>query len=366
MKMDVKSLLAAAREARASDLHLIAHRPPLLRIDGSLGAAADSPALSPEDTELALKELVSEAAREEFAANKELDFGFSLPGSGRYRGNAALQQGTVSLVIRLLPPEIPSLEALGLPDICRELAGKKRGMVVVSGPTGSGKSTSLAAMINHLNSLENRRIVTVEDPVEYVYEHAQGVVTQRELGGDTHSFAGALKHVLRQDPDVILIGEMRDLETAAAALNIAETGHLVLTTGHATGAAQAVERIVDLFPPYERQMAQARLASLLQGILCQVLVPRAGGSGRVVAVEVMLANSAVRNLIREGKTFQLANTIRTHREQGMQLLDQTLVDLYRRQEISREHLLSFSNDPVEVAKMINTAGHGREFAPSWL
>jgi len=354
--MDIKTLLASARDAGASDLHLIAHRPPLLRIDGSLNAAADSPVLSPEDTELALKQLVSEAAREEFAVKKELDFGFSLPGSGRYRGNAALQQGTVSLVVRLLPPEIPSLEALGLPDICQELACKKRGMVVVSGPTGSGKSTTLAAMINHVNSLENRRMVTVEDPVEYVYEHGKGVVTQRELGGDTHSFADALKHVLRQDPDVILIGEMRDLETAAAALNIAETGHLVLTTGHATGAAQAVERIVDLFPPHERQMMQSRLASLLQGILCQVLVPRATGSGRVVAVEVMLANGAVRNLIREGKTFQLANTIRTHREQGMQLLDQALVDLYRRREISHEHLLSFSNDPVEVAKMAGGGG----------
>jgi twitching motility protein PilT len=349
--MDIKSLLAEARDSDASDLHIIAGHPPLRRVDGKLLPAPGAEPLSPANTEQALASLTTEAEHKEFAVSKELDFGFSLPGNGRYRCNAARQQGTVSLVIRLLPLEVPSLDELGLPGICRELVLRKRGMVVVSGPTGSGKSTTLAAMINYLNSQGNHRLVTVEDPVEYIYKGGAGVVTQRELGSDTVSFASALKHVLRQDPDVILIGEMRDLETASAALTIAETGHLVLTTGHATGAAQAVDRIVDLFPPHERQTAQSRMASLLLGIICQTLVPKASGSGRVAAVEVMIANNAVRNLIREGKTFQLANTIRTQREQGMQLLDQALIDLHRRGEISREDALAFSNDPDEVARM---------------
>lgn len=354
--MDIKTLLAEARDSGASDLHIIAGHPPLRRIDGKMLPATGAEPLTPADTEQALASLTTEAEREKFAAAKELDFSFSLPGDGRYRGNAARQQGTVSLVIRLLPQNVPSLDELGLPGICRELVMRKRGMVIVSGPTGSGKSTTLASMINYSNSQESRRLVTVEDPVEYIYENSSGVVTQRELGGDTDSFASALKHVLRQDPDVILIGEMRDLETASAALTIAETGHLVLSTGHATGAAQAVDRIVDLFPPHERQTAQSRISSLLLGIICQTLVPKASGSGRIAAVEVMIANNAVRNLIREGKTYQLANTIRTQREQGMQLLDQTLIDLYRRKEISRENALAFSNDPDEVARMTGGGG----------
>jgi len=255
------------------------------------------------------------------------------------------------MVMRLLPSEIPDPDFLGLPKVCTDLIMRPRGLVVVSGPTGSGKSTTLASMIDYLNKVESRRVITIEDPIEYTYENQRCTITQREIGSDTHSFYDALRHVLRQDPDVILVGEMRDLETASAALTVAETGHLVLTTGHAPSASQAVERIANLFPPHERYLAQSRLASLLLGILCQALVPKADGSGRVAAIEVMLANPAVRNLIREGKSFQLPNVIRMNTQQNMELLDQALVRLFRANVITRERVYEFCNDPEEIAKL---------------
>jgi twitching motility protein PilT len=290
--------------------------------------------------------------REEFHRHLELDFGYTLDGVGRLRCNAAQQRGAISLAIRLLPPEIPTVDDLELPAIYKELALKPRGLIIVTGPTGSGKSTSQAAMIHHLNSTESRHVVTIEDPIEYVHPSVKCAITQRQLGSDTLSFAQALKHVLRQDPDVILVGEMRDLETAAAVLTIAETGHLILSTGHAPSSSQAVERIIDLFPPHERFLAQTRLASLLVAVLCQVLVPRIDGAGRIGAVEIMLANPAVRNLIREGKIYQLPNVIRTHREIGMISLDEALVNLYLKRFISGETLLGFCNDRQEVEKLI--------------
>ena len=349
--MDIFQLLQLAKARGASDLHLVASSPPLLRVNGRLAAADNIPPLTPEDMETVFNPLTSDEQRAAFQRNLELDFGYDVADVGRVRCNAARQRGTISLVIRLLPPEIPTLDQMGLPEVCKELVLKRRGLVVVSGPTGSGKSTTLAAMINHLNNVESRRVVTIEDPIEYVYSNLNCTITQRELGRDTTSFAEALRHVLRQDPDVILIGEMRDLETAAAALTIAETGHLVLTTGHAPSASQAIERIMDLFPPHERHIAQSQLASLIVGVLCQALVPRVDGSGRTAAIEIMLANPAVRNLIREGKTYQLPNTIRMHAQQGMMLLDQALVNLYQKGMISSEDMLSFCNDRAEVAKL---------------
>ncbi len=354
--MDIFSLLRLAKERSASDLHLVAARPPLLRIHGLLGPMPDDDvSLTPDDMERIFGQITSDEQRAEFQRCLELDFGYDVPGVGRVRCNAAKQRGTVSLVIRLLPPVIPTIDELGLPDVCRELVLKRRGLVVVSGPTGSGKSTTLAAMINYLNNAESRRVVTIEDPVEYVYSGRKCTITQRELGSDTQSFAAALKHVLRQDPDVILVGEMRDLETAAAALTVAETGHLVLTTGHAPSASQAIERITDLFPPHERHLAQSQLASLLVGVLCQALVPKADGSGRVAAIEIMLANPAVRNLIREGKIYQLPNTIRMHTHMGMALLDQALVNLYQKGAINSDNLFSFCNDREEVTKLAGMA-----------
>ncbi len=354
--MDITSLLHLAVSKGASDLHLVVASPPLLRINGLLQPVADMLPLTPDDINQAFNQITSDKERTAFQRCLELDFGYTLPDVGRFRCNAARQRGTVSLTIRLVPSTIPTIDELELPEVCKELALRRRGLVVVSGPTGSGKSTTLAAMISHLNSVESRRVVTIEDPIEYIYSNLNCTITQRELGNDTLSFAEALKHVLRQDPDVILVGEMRDSETAAAVLTIAETGHLVLTTGHAPSASQAIERIIDLFPPHERHSAQSQLASLLIAILCQILIPRADGSGRVAAVEVMLASPAVRNLIREGKIYQLPNTIRMQTQLGMVLLDQTLVNLYRKGVISSETLFAFCNDGDEVQQLSGRVG----------
>ena len=354
--MDIFSAVHLAAAKGASDLHLVASNPPLLRIHGRLLIVADMPPLTPDDIDQAFQQITSEEERANFQQRLELDFGYTVPDVGRLRCNAARQRGTIILTLRLIPPSIPTIAELGLPEICKELIHKPRGLVVVSGPSGSGKSTTLAAMINYLNSLESRRVLTIEDPIEYVYDNNKCMITQRELGTDTLSFAEALRHILRQDPDVIMVGEMRDMETAAAVLTIAETGHLILTTGHALSASQAVERIVDLFPPHERHLAQSRLASLLNGILCQALIPRADGPGRVPAVEVMLASPAVRNTIREGRIHQLPNAILTQAKLGMIIFDQALLNLYRKGVISQKNLFAFCNDPDEVTKL---TGRGR-------
>jgi len=349
--MDMKQLLLIAKERKASDLHLVCGMPPLMRIHGSLKPADDLPVLSDEDLEEGLRQVTSEAQQEEYKRTHELDFGASVEGVGRVRFNAASQRGSISFVNRLLPDKVPDPEDLGLPAICKDLITRPRGLVVVSGPTGSGKSTTLASMIEYLNKTHNKRVITIEDPIEYTYRNNLCTITQRELGADTLSFSEALRHVLRQDPDVILVGEMRDLETASAALTVAETGHLVLTTGHAPSASQAVERIINMFPPHERNLTQTRLASLLLGILCQALVPTEDGNGRVAAIEVMLANSAVRNLIREGKVFQIPNTIRMNTQHGMELLDQALVRLWKSHVISNEAVWEFCNDRDEITKL---------------
>jgi twitching motility protein PilT len=350
--MDVFSLLRLGKSRQASDLHMVVGSPAAFRINGSLEPADSVGPLTAEDINEAFLQLTNPEEREEFHRHLELDFGYTLPDVGRLRCNAAQQQGSISLAVRLLPPKIPTLDELELPPICKELVMKPRGLVVVTGPTGSGKSTTLAAMIQHLNTIETRHVVTVEDPIEYVYTSIKCAVTQRQLGTDTLSFANALKHILRQDPDVILVGEMRDPDTADAVLTLAETGHFILTTGHAPSATQAMERIIDLFPPHQRHLAQTRLASLLVAAMCQALVPRADGSGRIAAIEIMLGNPAVKNLIREGKFYQLPNVIRTHRDIGMISLDEALVSLYLKGIISGESVLDFCNDRQEVEKLI--------------
>ena len=350
--MDIFSLLRTAHSRVASDIHLVVASPPLLRVNGSLEPVDGAKPLTSEDISQAFLQIATPEDREHFHRNLELDFGYTLPEIGRMRCNAAQQRGAISLAIRLLPPKIPTVDELELPSLCKELAAKQRGLLIVTGPTGSGKTTTLASMIQHLNSNETRHSVTIEDPVEYIHPSLKCAITQRELGSDTLSFDEALKHVLRQDPDVVLLGEMRDLETAASTLTLAETGHMIFSTGHAPSATQAVERIVDMFPPHERYLAQTRLASLLVGVLCQALVPRADGSGRIAAVEIMIANPPVRNLIREGKIYQLPNVIRTHRDIGMISLDEALVNLYLTRAISGETLLNYCNDRQEVEKLI--------------
>jgi twitching motility protein PilT len=350
--MQILSLINEAKAKVASDIHLAVGNPAMMRVRGDLVIADDPAILSAEDMQLCFSELTSDAEKAEFAKNMELDFGYSVSGVTRLRCNAARQRGSIAIVMRLIANSIPDIDSLKVPEICKQLILKPRGMLVISGPTGSGKSTTLASMIEYLNNTQRRRVVTIEDPIEYVYASKKCSVTQRELGGDTHSFSEALRHVLRQDPDVILVGEMRDLETASAALTIAETGHLVLTTGHAPSTYQAVERIIDMFPPHERGLAQTRLSSLLIAIMCQSLVPTIDGKGRVPAVEIMLANPAVRNLIREGKIHQIPNAIRTHTRMGMQLLDMALVSLHKDRLISTESVYSFCNDPEEVEKLI--------------
>jgi twitching motility protein PilT len=357
--MDVISLIHIAKQRGASDLHMSAGSPAMLRIHGALVPARDTSLLTPEDMQAAFDQITTEEEKSEFKKNLELDFGYSIQDLVRLRCNAAQQRGTISLAVRLIANEIPNIDTLHIPEICKELILRPRGMLVLSGPTGSGKSTTLAAMIDYLNHQESRRVVTIEDPVEYVYTSHKCSIIQRELGGDTHTFVDALRHVLRQDPDVILVGEMRDLETASAALTIAETGHLVLTTGHAPSSYQTVERIIDMFPPYERSLAQTRLASLLIGIMCQALVPTSDGKGRVPAVEIMLANPAVRNLIREGKIHQLPNAIRTHTRLGMQLLDQALVNLHKSGLIDTEKVYAYCNDPDEIEMLIANTSEDR-------
>jgi twitching motility protein PilT len=350
--MDIFVLLNTAKEKKASDVHLVVNSPPMLRVNGELRSLDGLAPTSAEEVTQAFLQITTPEEREHFHRFLELDFAYTVPGVGRLRCNAAQQRGSISLSLRLLPLKIPTIDEMELPSILKELATKPRGLLIVTGPTGSGKSTTLATIINYVNANTTGHIVTIEDPIEFLHPNAKCAVTQRELGTDTLSFAEALKHILRQDPDAILVGEMRDLETAASVLTLAETGHYIMTTGHAPSATQAIERIVDLFPPHERYLAQTRLSSLLVAVLCQVLVPRADGSGRIAAVEIMLANAPVRNLIREGKIYQLPNVIRTHREIGMISLDEALVNLYLKGTISGETLLSICNDRQEVEKLI--------------
>ena len=346
--MHINDLLQMTVNKGASDLHLKVGGVPVLRINGQLIHQNEISAITLQDMKQVFKEATNDEQRRAFADELELDFAYHVSDIGRFRINAYLQGCAISLACRPVQTQIPSVEALGLPEVCKNLALKSSGLIVATGPTGSGKSTTLAAMMNYLNEKESRKIVTIEDPIEFLHQDKMCVFSQRELGLDTRSFAGALKHALRQDPDVILVGEMRDLETMGAALTAAETGHLVLTTLHTPSAPQAIDRFIDIFPPHQQQQVRTQLSTALQGVLYQTLVPRNDGSGRIAAVEVMLATAAIRNLIREGKTYQMLNVIQTGAQYGMQTLDQALLALCRDGIISQQEALARSVNAEEL------------------
>lgn len=325
----LEELLCLAGDQKASDIHLTVESPPVLRINGSM-VQLETEKLSPVDLEYFSDALMNDQQAKRFAEYGELDLSYSLPGVGRYRVNIFRQRGSISVVIRLIPFVIPSPENLGLPSACIELAKLQKGLVLVTGPTGSGKSTTLASLVNYINQTRACHIVTIEDPIEYLHRHDLSLVNQREVGQDTQSFSNALRAVLRQDPDVILVGEMRDLETIATAVTAAETGHLVLSTLHTNDATQSVDRMIDVFPTYQQQQIRTQLAAVLQGILSQQLLPRADHKGRVAAIEVMLATPAVRSLIREGKTHQLPTVIQTNAKLGMQTMDKAIMELVQK------------------------------------
>jgi twitching motility protein PilT len=351
MTMNINELLSMALARGASDLHLKVGAPPAFRIDGEL-AAPDGAAIEEQEMKAIFEEVADEAQRQAFAGDLEADFAYQTADTGRFRVNVCRQGGTLAMTFRPVRTDGPTLEELGLPAVCQELALKPSGLVIVTGPTGSGKSTTLAAMMDYLNQTTRQKIVTIEDPVEFVHRDRQCIFSQREVGRDTRSFASALKYSLRQDPDVILVGEMRDLETMTAALTAAETGHLVLTTLHTRGTAEAIDRVSDVFTPHQQPQVRLQLAITLEGVLYQLLLPRADSPGRIAAVEVMLATPAIRALIREGKTHQMRNVIQTGTKYGMQTLNQSLAELCQRGLIRREDALARSHEPAELAEII--------------
>lgn len=320
----------------ASDLHLTVGAPPTVRVHGSLRPIPGAPRLDSPALQRIIYAILTQQQREIFEEKLELDFSYSLPGRARFRVNIYYQREAVGAAFRVIPFEIKNLDSLGIPPVVSSFSSLPRGFVLVTGPTGSGKSTTLAALIDIANTTRHDHIMTVEDPIEFLHRHRNCLVNQREVGTDTHSFAEALKHVLRQDPDIILVGEMRDLETIQVALTAAETGHLVFATLHTQDAAQTVDRIIDVFPPHQQQQIRQQLAGTLQGIVCQTLCKTADGRGRVAAVEVLVATPAIRNLIREGKTHQIYSSMQAGAQYGMQTLDQHLADLVRKHKITYE------------------------------
>lgn len=346
-RMIIEKILTYAEEAGASDVHLTVGIPPRMRLHGGLKELPEKP-LTAEDTMAAVRSILNEKQMEEFLKKGEYDMSFSLPGMGRYRVNAFKRQGTAALALRLVSTEIPDPESLGVPASIIDLYQKKRGLVLVTGPTGSGKSTTLAAVIHKVNTCRDAHIITLEDPIEYLHPHRMSMVNQREIGQDTLSYANALRAALREDPDVILVGEMRDYETISVAVTAAETGHLVLSTLHTIGAASTVDRIIDVFPPHQQQQIRVQLSNVLEAIISQQLMPRADGRGRVAAFEVLHANPAIRNLIREGKSHQIPSIMQTSRRLGMISMDEAILQLVREGKITRQTALEFAQSPDEM------------------
>jgi len=355
MSFDLDQLLTTMVNTGGSDLHIKAGEPPVIRVDGKL-RRLDMPRMTAEDTRQLAYGLLDGDRREKFERNWELDLSYELEGLSRFRVNVFRQQGAVGMVLRAIPINIQSIEELGLPPVLKEVAMRPRGFVLVTGPTGSGKSTTLAAMIHYLNQNKRCHVITIEDPIEFIHTDNMAVVNQREVGMDTHGFSNALKHVMRQNPDVILVGEMRDLETISLAITAAETGHLVFATLHTTDAAQTVDRIIDVFPPQQQQQVRMQLAVTLEAVICQTLLPRVEGKGRVPAFEVMLATPAIRANIREGKTHQIPTLVQTGGDRGMFSLDQNLLQLLKEGKIRYEDALAKSQAPREFEQRARRNG----------
>lgn len=348
----VDDLLRLMIEQGGSDLHITVGSPPGIRVRGEIALVPNAKVLTPKDTQQMLLSLLSEEQRRRFETELELDFAYSIPGVSRFRTNVFQQRNSMGAVFRIIPLKIPTLEDLSLPKVCKFLSERPRGLVLVTGPTGSGKSTTLAAMIDHINATRSVHIITMEDPIEFMHKNKKAFVNQREVGEDTHSFTSALKRVLRQDPDVILVGEMRDLETISAALTAAETGHLVLATLHTTGGPETVDRIIDVFPPHQQQQVRMQLSTTLEGVLSQTLLRSTDGRSRIMAMEIMLGIPAISNLIREGKTHQMPTIIQGGAAMGMQTLDQHLKVLLQAGKITYEEAIQKAKEPRELAQML--------------
>ncbi len=352
------ALLAALDDLIArggSDLHVSGDAPPMVRIDGDLRPVADARAWTRDEVETILFSIMNDRQREEFGREWERDFAISPRGEARFRVNYYMDRDSVAGAFRLIPNEIKSLKQLGVPGVVAKFARLPRGLVLVTGPTGSGKSTTLAALIDLVNRSRADHIVTIEDPIEFVHQNHRSLVNQREVGSDTHSFAEALKRVLRQDPDVILIGELRDLETVSTALTAAETGHLVFATLHTQSAAQTIDRIIDVFPPHQQGQVRSQLALTLQGVVCQTLLPRATGQGRIIATEIMMTTGAIANLIREGKTYQITSALQAGRESGMHTMDQHLADLVNSHMVTHEAAQSKMQDAENFNRLVHSS-----------
>ncbi len=349
--LNIEELLQTMIDKSASDLHLTVPSKPILRIEGLLVSQDNFPPLRPDDVESVLHQITNKEQRATFEKEHELDIAFSVSGIGRFRANAMKQRGSTSLAFRLVPYNIPTIDELGLPQVCKELILKPRGLILVTGPAGSGKSTTLATMVNHLNESCQRNVVTIEDPIEFLFSNNKCVIRQREVGSDTKSFARALEHTLRHDPDVIVIGEMRDLATISTAITAAETGHLVLGTLHTYDAAQSVDRVIDVFPPGQQRQVRLQLSQVLEAVLSQALLPRIGG-GRIAAFEIMLTNSVIKRLIREEKIYEITPNIELGTKEGSQSINQALAGLVRDNLVTREEAVSRSSNPVRLNDLL--------------
>jgi twitching motility protein PilT len=365
MEFDFSEVLRRMVEARASDVHLTAGFPPAIRDKGKITPMEGFDVLGPQETREVIYSILNDDQRKKFETGKQLDFAYAIPGVARFRVNCFFQRGAVSAAFRFVPQEIPSLDSLGGPQVLRELTQKPRGFVLVTGPTGSGKSTTLAAMIDIINCERQDHILTIEDPIEFLHKHKKSIVNQREIGSDADDFALGLKAALREDPDVILVGEMRDLETISTALTAAETGHLVFATLHTQSTAQTVDRIIDVFPPEQQGQVRTQLSIALQGIVTQQLLPTADGMGRVVATEVLVPTPAIRNLIREGKTHQIYAAVQTSGAIGMQTMDADLARLVRAGKISRALAEQRSSVPEELKRVLGGDGAVMPTAPDY-